>query len=188
MLQDNFSSSITGRGHGLLRTRLYQYFIQKDKAQALQNSENSPVKKALKPTKHRQETHHKLKQITFDPAFAASPTITKHSQILQFMNAGVSSNTVSYYHTTIDRALRWIVKCTTLGSSKGKTTIQCNVQKPRRGSENYVQWLTFFEPCVVIYICNNAQMHNFFINIISSSACFEQHILTSIRLLIRTHE
>lgn len=105
-LKDNFPSSIRDRGHGLLRTRLCQLFIQQDKEQALQKSENSTLKKALKPTKHRQETHHKLQQITFDPAFAASPKITEHSQILQFINAGVSSNTVSYHHTTTDRTLR----------------------------------------------------------------------------------
>jgi hypothetical protein len=106
MLKDNFPSSIWGIGHGLLRTRLCQHFIQQDKEQALQKLENSTVKQALKPPKHRQETHPKLQQITFDPAFATSPTITEHSQILQFINAGVRSNIVSYHHTTIDRALR----------------------------------------------------------------------------------
>jgi hypothetical protein len=56
MLKDNFPSSMADRGHGLLRTRLCQHFIQQNKEQALQKSENSTVKKALKPTKHRQET------------------------------------------------------------------------------------------------------------------------------------
>jgi hypothetical protein len=56
MLKDNFPSSIRDRGHGLLRTRLCQHFIQQNKEQALQKSENSAVKKALEPTKHRQET------------------------------------------------------------------------------------------------------------------------------------
>jgi len=106
MLKDNFPSSIGDRGHGPLRTRMCQHFIQQNKEQARQKSENSTVKKALKPSKHRQETRHKLQQITLDPAFAASPTITEHRQILQIINAGVSSNIVSYHHTTIDRALR----------------------------------------------------------------------------------
>jgi len=38
------------------------------------------------------------------------------------------------------------------------------------------------------YVVRINKMHNVFINIILSSACFEQHILTSIRLLIWMQE